>query len=337
MNLIGKRFQNKSGKICTIKDINEQVTTFDDNTRVETKYLLDKKYFVEMPSNNFNSSFGQTEKIDPNHFLNNQRNPILEQIRSLSTDIIDKLPPDNMSSRRDNFYPTDNSFAVLPEDPEMERQELEKKYNINSSAVTNNAIEQANAQMNRLLNDPKWGKMISEEMNYQPQSKVTQQTQAVVQQTQPVVQTKNDNYDYQPQTRQVDPVVETKYQQQSFVDPIVSMFQKAKRTTNFKISLDIEKKIPRLDFIEMMEDSYETSIIDYLAQEFTEQILSNPNLIKTKISDEIRNMLYKKANKSTRDEIRQVQDNSDQEVIKKITPKGTPKKSVIKTEDKPND
>jgi len=295
MNLIGKRFKNKSGKICTVKDIHEGVTTFEDNTRVETKYLLDKKYFVELPIQQSNvNNFNQMDRIDPNAF-NNQRNPILEQIRSISTDLLDKLPTDDFSSQRDNFYPSNNSFAVIPEDPEMERRELERKYGINSTStsVSSNAIEEANAQMNRLLNDPKLGKMISEEMNYQPQ----------VQQTQPVIQPR-DNYDYQPQIRQVDPVMENKYNQPSanYVDPIISMFQKAKRTTNFKISVDIDNKIPRIDFIEMMEDSYETSIIDYLAQEFTEQILSNPNAIKTKIADELRSMLDKKINKNSKEE-----------------------------------
>jgi hypothetical protein len=157
-------------------------------------------------------------------------------------------------------------------------------------------MEKANSQMNKLLNDPKLGKILSEEMGYQPQPQ-QQQNMAEVRQTQPVVQ--NNNYDYQPQTRQLDPVVESKYPvQNNYVDPIVSMFQKAKRTNSFKMKFEIDKKIPRLDFIEMMEDSYETSIIDYLAQEFTEQLLSNPIAIKNKIAEELREMLDKKTSKS---------------------------------------
>jgi hypothetical protein len=48
-------------------------------------------------------------------------------------------------------------------------------------------------------------------------------------------------------------------------DPIITMFKNCKRNKDFKISLDIEDKIPRPDFIEMMEDSYTTSIIEFLA------------------------------------------------------------------------
>jgi hypothetical protein len=81
-----------------------------------------------MSSNTFNTSFGQPNQIDPNQFLNNTRNPILEQIRSLSTDILDKLPADDLASQRDSFYPADNSFAIIPEDPEMEKRELEMIY-----------------------------------------------------------------------------------------------------------------------------------------------------------------------------------------------------------------
>jgi len=339
MNLIGKRFQNKSGKICVIKDINENITTFDDNTRVETKYLLDKKFFVELPSQPSQASQNFTstpDKFDPNYLMNTQRNPILEQIRSLPSDVIERLPADNLASRN-NFYPTDNSFAVIPEDPEMEKQELARKYgvNTNTTTVTNNAIDQANAQMNKLLNDPKWGKMLSEELNYQPQPQMQQQAQAV--QTEPVVQSRpiqQDNFDYQPQTRQVDPVIENKYHpQNNFVDPIISMFQKTKRNTEFKVTVDLVKKIPRLDTIEMLEDSYEVSIIDYLAEEFTEQLLSNPSIIRNKIAQELRDMLERR-NPKPKVEVKQEVKQEVKEPVKstaKTTTKPAAKKAAAKT------
>ena len=42
----------------------------------------------------------------------------------------------------------------------------------------------------------------------------------------------------------------------------------------------------------MMEDSYELSIIEYLADEFTSNVLKNPNLIRNKIIKEIRTKVY---------------------------------------------
>ena len=86
---------------------------------------------------------------------------------------------------------------------------------------------------------------------------------------------------------------------------LISMFKKTKRNTEFKMTIDLEKKIPRLDTIEMLEDSYETSIIEYLAQEFTNEILSNPNLIRDKIIEELKSMLegnVKKPSKSVKKE-----------------------------------
>ncbi len=69
------------------------------------------------------------------------------------------------------------------------------------------------------------------------------------------------------------------------------MFKNVKRTIDLKIDLEIENKIPRLDFIEMMEDSYEISIIEYLSNEFTKNLLQNPEEIKKMISDKIRKMV----------------------------------------------
>jgi predicted DNA-binding transcriptional regulator YafY len=70
-------------------------------------------------------------------------------------------------------------------------------------------------------------------------------------------------------------------------DPVVKMFRGIKRV-DFNITIDLENKIPRIDFIEMMEDSYETSIIDFLADEITDSIISNPDNIRNMIKDKIR-------------------------------------------------
>jgi hypothetical protein len=75
-------------------------------------------------------------------------------------------------------------------------------------------------------------------------------------------------------------------------DPIIKMFKGVKRIVEFNINLDIKNKIPRLDFIEMMEDSYETSIIDFLADEFTNEILKNPATIKDMIKSKINTLVY---------------------------------------------
>ena len=70
-----------------------------------------------------------------------------------------------------------------------------------------------------------------------------------------------------------------------------------------------------------MEDSYNTSIIDFLAEEFTNQILLNPHLIKNKIKDQIILMLHRKANSN------QVNTNDSSTLPKTTTRKKTTPKN----------
>jgi len=79
---------------------------------------------------------------------------------------------------------------------------------------------------------------------------------------------------------------------QMIEDPIITMFKNVKRSKDFSISLEIKNKIPRPDFIEMMEDSYNTSIIDFLAAEFTDNLLRNPQIIEDMIRQKIKEVVY---------------------------------------------
>ena len=114
------------------------------------------------------------------------------------------------------------------------------------------------------------------------------------------------------------------------------MFKGVKRSVDFNISLDIKNKIPRLDFIEMMEDSYETSIIDFLADEFTNELLKNPETIKDMIKSRIRYYVYGEeatisVNDQITDAVTQVEPKSEPKVVKPRAPrKPRAKKEVIK-------
>ena len=88
------------------------------------------------------------------------------------------------------------------------------------------------------------------------------------------------------------PRVETQRPVQMIEDPIITMFKNVKRSKDFSISLEIKNKIPRPDFIEMMEDSYNTSIIDFLAAEFTDNLLRNPQIIEDMIKQKIKEVVY---------------------------------------------
>jgi hypothetical protein len=112
------------------------------------------------------------------------------------------------------------------------------------------------------------------------------------------------------------------------------MFQKTKRNTEFKVTVDLVKKIPRLDTIEMLEDSYEVSIIDYLAEEFTEQLLSNPSIIRNKIAQELRDMLERRNPKpkvEVKQEVKQEVKEPVKSNAKTTTTKPAAKKAAAKT------
>ena len=87
------------------------------------------------------------------------------------------------------------------------------------------------------------------------------------------------------------------------VDPIVIMFKGVKRSVDFNLDLKLENKIPRLEFIELMEDSYDKSIIEFLAEEFMNELLKDPKSLKERISNKIREMVYEKDKKSVKKEV----------------------------------
>lgn len=274
--MVGKKFTSLlDGKIVEVKDAFEDIIILNDNSKLKASRLLDKSYFEEYidPASFFQNesllnSFAQKIKQIPNEVLNNMEEKVDTTL--------------NESLKNPSFNPIFEESAVLPADPEVEKEELMRKYGIkNKNAQTDSPQIEAQRQMERfqaLLSDP------IEEVEEVQKIEVVRDTE---------VQEQTSNLD----STQKEIIVEKPVE----VDPIISMFRNVKRNNDFKISIDIENKIPRSDFIEMMEDSYNTSIIDFLAEEFTQKILDNPNLIKEKISNEIKNIVYNKKTTSTKE------------------------------------
>ena len=101
------------------------------------------------------------------------------------------------------------------------------------------------------------------------------------------------NIQTQPVYQQSTPVYQQSSQpSQPQSNKIHEIFDNVKRNKQFNVSIDYQSNIPRLDFIEMMEDSYDVSIIDYLAEKFTNELLANPSLIKDKIKNAIHTQVY---------------------------------------------
>jgi hypothetical protein len=252
-----KKFQDlMTGKIISVVDQFEDVAILEGRQRINVKKLLDSSLYEEY--------------IDPETFLNGPSLMTLaEKIRSIPNEVLDQI-------RSDDDIPAANESLVIPYDEEEEKNRLlEKARQMNPSAAIQNTIE----QFRHLMDE-------SDEA-YMPvvQPTVTQTIQQEITSTFVNNSEPNQRFADVSQAPIVQPIIESE-------DPIHRMFKNIKRKNNFSFSLEIEDKIPRPDFIEMMEDSYEVSLIDYLAQEFTNKILANPNFIKEKIKDEITKLVY---------------------------------------------
>lgn len=230
------------------------IDTFETIAILENKQKIDVRTLMD--PNQF------TEQIDPSSFFNNQDayNILAEKIKTIPTDT---LVDDTMTS---NFggvvQPAINESAIIQTTEEDEMAELARKYGADINS--NNELLKQKEAFSKYLDDD---------------TEITPVTRVEVK-PEPVVRV------------DVTPVYEPPVTRVQVDDPITSMFKNVKRTVDFNISVDISNKIPRLDFIEMMEDSYEISIIDFLAEEFTNKVLSDPSQIRDMIKSEIKNLVY---------------------------------------------
>ena len=77
-------------------------------------------------------------------------------------------------------------------------------------------------------------------------------------------------------------------------NPIVDMFKSVKRTVDFSVELHISNKIPQPSFIKMWEENYNDSIIDYLTNNISQDLLNNPQQVKEIVKDGIMKVVYGK-------------------------------------------
>jgi hypothetical protein len=202
-----------------------------------------------------------TEQIDVSTFFNTQGayNSLADKIKNIPADKIrDDIGGEVMINVDGNnsfgAKPSMDESAIIMTTEEDERAELARRYGV---VTPQNDVDKQNQAFAKLLGEEE---VQTVEVN-RDQSRV--ETQRPVQK--PVQMTE---------------------------DPIITMFKNVKRSKDFSISLEIKNKIPRPDFIEMMEDSYNTSIIDFLAAEFTDNLLRNPQIIEDMIRQKIKEVVY---------------------------------------------
>ena len=278
MDLSNKSFKdNQTGEIVKVIGSFENIAILENKQKVDVKRLMNVNFY--------------TEQIDPSNFFNNQGayNNLAEKIKSIPADKIrDDVSGEvsiniDGSSINNSFKPDMNEPVTFMTSEEDERAELAKKYGVNSNS---NSVNKQNEAFAKILGD-------DEEL-----PKSVQSSREEVQR----VEVRRD----EPQ----------QYIQSKVEDPIITMFKNVKRVKEFSISLEIKNKIPRPDFIEMMEDSYNTSIIDFLASEFTDNLLKNPQIIEDMIKQKIKELVYgaevkTKVDEQVTDSVTQIKVNPD--------------------------
>jgi hypothetical protein len=334
-NLRDKSFRNNlTGEVVRILDSFEDIAILEDKSRVDTRHLLNPGLFTEVgsqPIQSFNESIFnpiEVEEVIPENFFSNQGayNSLADKIKNIPQHLIKDDPNAGQAFVRiedpegnptttafDNAVkvPT-NESAVIQVSPEDERAALAAKYGVVNPAESINKQNEA------------FSKLLGEDT---PPDEEVQVIQVNREESEEVIQRFEVNGNQQEEYKR-------EYIQQPIVeDPIIRMFKGVKRSLDFNVSIDIDNKIPRVDFIEMMEDSYETSIIDFLADEFTNNIVSNPQMIKEMIKTKINEVVYgkKEVNSQITDSVTQVLPNQVNDQITDSVTQGNVENGKPKT------
>jgi hypothetical protein len=261
---------NRTGEVVKVIDSFENIAILENKTKIDTRRLMDPNHF--------------TEQVDPSAFFNTQNayNDLFEKIKTIPSE---NIPDENGEVRPnvniDNNYrpPVEDDSAVIYGSIDDEKEELARKYGINPDNTQ--SVARQNEAFAKILED-------SEELDELP---TIPEPRKIVNDEPPVqrVEIDRDNGTVVVNGQNSEPVY-TKPKE----DPIYTMFRGVKRSVEFSLDLKLENKIPRLDFIEMMEDSYEKSIIDFLADEFMSELFKDPKSLKESIKVKIKDMVYGK-------------------------------------------
>jgi len=325
-NVRNKKFTDVvSNKILTVNEQIENIAVLDNGQRIDVNRLLNPMYFDEY--------------IDPNAFFNtNTFNIFAEKIKSIPNEVLEKLPENDsaiianydveeekrMVAKKYNLQQNDRQGQISAKrqlellknivgEEEYSNDELTKMINPNpipQQNITYNAPPQDETIIRINVED---SEEVKQEIVTTPPEKIRREVkQEVIQESKPILK---------------DEVKE---------DPITTIFKNVKKNTDFSFSLDISEKIPRLDFLEMMEDSYEVSIIDYLASEFTKKLLTDPTLLKDKIANEIRSLIENKDKLKKNPKIEDKVEDILPKTVKQPVKRAPAKRKITKVEEKNN-
>ena len=303
-NILGKKYVNIStNKTVTVAEQDNDIITLNDGSIVSITRILDKNHYDDFIDP---SSFFQTEKT---------LNMLSSKILSIPEEHLNQLPIDDSSvdyvdnnlinegfaNNNKDFYPNSQESMIIESNENDEYQLLQDKIKNMGRSTMNDAMEQSNALLS----------LIGEGSNTTNNHVIENSIES------PNIQNTNSD----------NTITNNTISTNKIADPIITMFDGVKRNVEFNMDIKINKMIPRIDFIEMMEDSYNQSIIEYLATEFTNELMSNPQSIKNIFMKEMKKMVYGDQEVSL--------DKNTSTTTKKTTKPRKPKDSEIKNTELP--
>jgi hypothetical protein len=281
MNLANRKFRdNSTGELIKVIDSFENIAILENKQKIDVRRLMNPSFY--------------TEEIDPKSFLNinNAYSHLVDKIKNLNTDnLIDEATTktnESYTQTQDPYRPISNESAIVEVSEDDERAELARRYGVIDNREA--TIKQQEA-FSKLLND---------EDLPEPPATVNSYTISAEESIERI----------EIQRDQTGVPVSKPVEKPE--DPIQTMFKGIKRSVDFTLDLQLNNKIPKLEFIEMMEESYERSIIDYLAGEIANDLIKDPYSLKLKIAQKIKDMVYNKP------------------AVKKVVKKTTTRKPVTK-------
>jgi hypothetical protein len=297
MEFANRKFRNnRTGEIVKVIDTFENIAILENKQKVDVRQLSDPLQY--------------TEEIDPSAFFNTQGayNFLAEKIKNIPTHMIQDGPEEIVTKFGGDMPQVTNESAIIMTTEEDEMVELARKYGVEMDN-TSQIVNQQSA----------FAKILGEDTEDMPVVKPFKQEEPI---TRVEVERESPVQVQQPTNKVVSQVTN------QFEDPIITMFRKTKRNVELNFNINISERIPRLDFIEMMEDSYEISMIDFLADEFTNKILEDPSSIRESIKLKIKNLVYGAG----------IKDSANSQITDSVTEKHEPlsiEKEPVLTKDLP--
>jgi len=268
MNIVGKTFiSNTDGSSLVVESMVDNIAHLESGQRIAIERLVDTSYY--------------TPQVDPADFFNSS--PVLENLASTLVDKIRSTPDSYFDDRNAGVTQIRVDGAI------------ENRVNPNTPANNNFYNNVPDEPVSTIISDDEYDRLERERLMAKIREMggnniQTHNIDDVLPTDEQKTEIRIDNVDMGDNAQYIKP-------QQ---DPATAMFRGLKRSVKFDVSVKIEELIPRKDFLSMWEDSYETSILDYLANEFTQKLLSDPSVIRQQIRNKLQEVVYDDKPKAAR-------------------------------------